>query len=69
VPVADVAGAFDIADFGDTVEVPGVGPVPLSVANACAWTWFCQPPPKGPDIHPNTAGYGVIADAFEEVLT
>jgi lysophospholipase L1-like esterase len=25
-------------------------------------------PTYGPDLHPNTAGYGVIADAFEEVL-
>src|SRR5712691_3289732 len=51
--VADVAGAFAISDFADQVELKGVGLVPLNVANACTWTWFCTPPPLGPDIHPN----------------
>jgi hypothetical protein len=30
----------------------------------CAWTWFCT---LG-DVHANTAGYGVIAQAFEQVV-
>ena len=29
---------------------------------------MCAPAPLGPDIHANTAGYGVIAKAFEAVL-
>jgi lysophospholipase L1-like esterase len=63
-PVADVETAFAIADVGDA---DGDG-VPDDVERACAWTWRCTPPPHGPDIHPNTAGYGVIAHAFEQVI-
>jgi lysophospholipase L1-like esterase len=52
VPVADVAGAFE----NDLL--------PNAAANVCAWTWFCSVQ----DTHPNAIGYGVIADAFLEVL-
>jgi lysophospholipase L1-like esterase len=67
--VADVAGPayFDIANFSDRVSTQW-GRVPVNVANACRWTWFCAEPPLGLDPHPNTTGYGVIADAFEAVL-
>jgi lysophospholipase L1-like esterase len=61
--VADVAGAFSTDDM--TTLVNGV---PLDVARICQWTWMCAPKPLGPDIHANTAGYGVIAKAFEAVL-
>jgi len=66
--VADVAGAFAISDFTDMVQLKGFGEVPLNVANTCNWTWFCTPPPLGPDIHATTDGYRVIAQAFEAVL-
>jgi lysophospholipase L1-like esterase len=46
-----------------------VGTFPASALNACQWTWMCAAPPLGPDIHPNTAGYGVIAQAFAEVVS
>src|SRR5204862_673949 len=49
--VADVAGAFHIADFD------AISGLPLNVALACQWTWFCTPPPLGPDVHANDAGY------------
>ena len=52
VPVADVAGAFHNDD------------PPLSAQLVCAWTWFCS----AGDVHPNTAGYGVIANEFLEVI-
>ena len=67
--VADVAGPayFNIADFGTRVRSRS-GVVPANVANACRWTWFCRRPPLGPDPHPNTRGYAVIADAFAAVL-
>ena len=52
VPVADVAGAFENGIYPD------------SALNVCAWTWVCS---LG-DLHPNTAGYRVIAQAFEEAL-
>jgi lysophospholipase L1-like esterase len=51
-PVADVAGAFE---NGNLVN---------AAAHVCAWTWFCT---LG-DVHANTAGYGVIAQAFEQVV-
>jgi lysophospholipase L1-like esterase len=57
--VADVAGAFSTDDM--TTIVNGL---PLDVVRICQWTWMCT----RADIHANTAGYGVIAKAFEAVL-
>jgi lysophospholipase L1-like esterase len=68
VPVADVAGAFEISNFEDRVRLPGFGRVPVNVARACTWTWMCAAPPAGPDIHANTAGYRVIARAFVQAI-
>ena len=62
-PVADVESAFSVTDF---TLVDGT---PLSVLRECQWTWICTPPPLGPDIHANSAGYGVIAQAFADQLT
>ncbi len=61
-PVADVETAFAVTDFTP------VNGTPLDVVRECEWTWICTPPPLGPDIHANTTGYGVIAQAFEQVL-
>jgi lysophospholipase L1-like esterase len=67
--VADVAGPgyFNIGDFDDLVRTRW-GVVPVNVANDCTWTWFCRRGPLGGDVHPNTKGYGVVADAFAAVL-
>jgi lysophospholipase L1-like esterase len=51
-PVADVAGAFENGNLLN------------AAAHVCAWTWFCT---YG-DLHPNTIGYGVIAQAFEQAV-
>jgi lysophospholipase L1-like esterase len=67
-PVADVQGAFRTQDFDDQATVPGLGTLPLNVALVCRWTWMCVPPPAGPNIHPNAAGYAVIAGAFLALL-
>jgi lysophospholipase L1-like esterase len=67
-PVADVESAFAVTDFTTLVDLKRVGPVPLSVFNACTLTWLCTPPPLGPDVHPNNAGYRVIAQAFATAL-
>jgi lysophospholipase L1-like esterase len=64
VRVADVSGAFHTSDFSHPVTVPGQGPLPRNVAAVCRWTWECAPPPRGPNEHPNQAGYQVIARAF-----
>jgi len=63
-PVADVESTFATGALGDA---DGDG-VPDDVEQVCAWTWRCAPPPHGPDIHPNTAGYEAIAHAFAAVL-
>lgn len=66
---ADVAGPeyFNIADFTHLVSTRW-GRVPVNVANACMWTWFCAGSGFEGDPHPNTTGYGIIADAFQAVL-
>lgn len=58
-PVAGVETAFSTTDF--TLQPDGL---PLNVERVCQWTWMCS---IG-DIHPNTIGFGVIAQAFEAVL-
>jgi lysophospholipase L1-like esterase len=64
VPVADVERAFRTSDF---TPVPGLN-VPLNVLLVLAWTWMGAAPPNGPDIHPNSLGYAVIAGAFAKRL-
>ena len=67
-PVADVESGFAVTDFTTLAELKGVGPVPLSVYNACTLTWICTDPPLGPDIHANNDGYRVMAEAFAAQL-
>jgi lysophospholipase L1-like esterase len=64
VRVADVAGAFRTTDFGSATAVPRLGRLPRNVAAVCAWTFICDRPPRGPNKHPDTAGYAAIARAF-----
>jgi lysophospholipase L1-like esterase len=64
VPVADVARAFRITDF----RLVPIVDVPASVFLELTWTWMSLPPPLGPDIHPNAAGYEVIAGAFVQAI-
>lgn len=58
VEVADVESAFSLTDL--TL----VGGTPVTVLRTCEWTWACAGPPVGFDIHANTDGYGIIAEAF-----
>jgi lysophospholipase L1-like esterase len=64
---ADVAGAFDTYDTTDTVPWEGQQ-IPVNVARVCSWTWACQTPPSGPNIHANKNGYQVIANAFAAAI-
>jgi lysophospholipase L1-like esterase len=64
---ADVAGAFDTYDSTDTVTWEGQQ-IPIDVSRVCSWTWACQTPPSGPNIHANKNGYAVIAGAFAEAI-
>jgi lysophospholipase L1-like esterase len=65
--VADVSSAFRTDDFTDQATLPGVGQVPVNVANICAYTFECTPPPVGPNIHPQDSGYRVMAEAVTRV--
>ncbi len=65
IPVADVASAYRINDF---TIVPVLN-LPRNVLLELTWTWIGAPAPFGPDIHPNTLGYAVIAGAFVEKIT
>jgi hypothetical protein len=64
---ADVAGAFDTYDSTQTVTWENQQ-IPLNVARVCSWTWACQTPPSGPNIHANKNGYEEIAQAFTTVI-
>jgi lysophospholipase L1-like esterase len=58
--VADVEGAFATTDLATTTALAGVGEVPLAVGRICTLTWMCT----RQDIHPTSAGYALIAQAF-----
>ena len=62
VPAADVAQAFRTYNF---LPVPGEN-VPVNVFLTLAWTYMGASPP---DIHPNAAGYAIIASAFAAKIT
>jgi len=62
--VADVFTAFQSTNFKTKVTLPAFGKVPLSVGLLCSYTWNCVAPPRGPNIHANILGYGVIANTF-----
>jgi lysophospholipase L1-like esterase len=66
--VADVPRAFSSNELAAVEPVAGLGPQPVAVARICRWTWMCAPAPRGPDIHPNTSGYRVIARELGRVL-
>lgn len=67
IPMANVADSF--ADrFRTRAHVAGFGTVSANIAQACNLTWMCQPFPYGPNLHPNDAGYQVIARSIAAVL-
>jgi lysophospholipase L1-like esterase len=68
IPVADVSGSFDTADFTPLVPLTPTVEAPLNVVRICQWTWMCAPAPVGPNIHANAAGYRVIAATFESMI-
>ena len=67
VSMATVGAAFDSRDV-ERVHMSGAGRVPENVASTCQLTWMCEPPPYGPNLHPNDAGYAMIASAIESEL-
>jgi lysophospholipase L1-like esterase len=65
--VADVAKIFRIDDFEHRIRVRGRGWIPVNVALACRWTWFCSSKAPG-DPHANRTGYRRIAHMFAKEL-
>ena len=69
VPVANVAAAFHTYAALPLLVYAGHR-LPANVVYVCRWTWMC--PTSGSsshaDIHATTAGYRVIAAAFERIL-
>ncbi|HWS83272.1 MAG TPA: SGNH/GDSL hydrolase family protein [Ktedonobacteraceae bacterium] len=58
--------AHDVGNFDVLVNIfKAFGGAAVPNPNICTDTWVCSPPP-GPDIHPTTAGYQVIANALEK---
>jgi lysophospholipase L1-like esterase len=68
IPFANVGDAFKLESTAP-VALSGSGTEPENVAEVCLLTWMCQPPPLGPNIHPNDAGYQTIATAIEDEIT
>lgn len=68
VKIADVYSSFRTPDMTDKIRVPGIGTVPEDVGLLCEWTWMCTPAPRGPNVHANVIGYGVIARTFFATL-
>lgn len=68
VVIADVAGAFASSSFEEVVTIAGGERVPLNVARIYEWTWMGAGGPRGPDVHPNAAGYRAITGAFERAV-
>jgi lysophospholipase L1-like esterase len=67
--VANVDTAFRSYDLSSTSSLAGYpGRVPVAVADVCRLTWMCAAPPRGPNIHANDAGYGLIARTFASAL-
>jgi lysophospholipase L1-like esterase len=70
IAMADVYAAFESDDFTNMVESslrPPNNVLPVSVANICSFTYMCDADPVGPDIHPNNAGYSLIAETMSQL--
>ena len=65
--IADTFAAFKTTQTTPTTTVNGQ-PMPVAVAQICAYTFMCRRPPVGPDIHPNDAGYASIATTIAKRL-
>lgn len=70
ISMANVYAAFESDDFV-TMTASSLPPpndmLPVSVANICAFTYMCDAPPVGPDIHANVAGYSLIANTLADL--
>lgn len=67
VRIANLPATFKNDDSA-LVTLDNVGAIPENVEEVCQLTWMCQPPPFGPDDHPNNEGYMAIAEAIADNL-
>jgi lysophospholipase L1-like esterase len=65
--LADIFTAFKTTQVTQTTTVNG-NPMPVAVAQICAYTFMCRPAPVGPNIHPTDAGYAAMATTAGKVL-
>ncbi len=65
--VADVARTYRTDDMTRSASLTG-DQLPVAVARICQWTWMCAPPPTGPNLHANRAGYRAMAQTFALAL-
>ena len=69
--MADVYVAFESDDFSTMVSStlpPPNDTLPINVANICTFTYMCNDPPVGPDIHATVAGYSLIAETLAAAI-
>jgi lysophospholipase L1-like esterase len=62
--MADSDAVWHTDDLSTMVPLSPYGTVPLNVAEICTFTYMCS---QG-NIHPNRAGYALIAEAFLKAL-
>jgi lysophospholipase L1-like esterase len=67
IPVADVASAFSLG-ASHSANLHKISDSTPQSSAVCTLTWMCVPAPFGPNVHPDDAGYRVIAKAIEAVL-
>ena len=61
----DVTAAFGgYGSLTQTTSLAPYGKIPVPAAKICTLTYFCE----FQDIHPRTAGYGIIADLIDALL-
>jgi lysophospholipase L1-like esterase len=66
--IAHVDTAFRTYDLTAGAGSSAESALPPAVTEICRLTWMCAPPPVGPNIHPDQAGYALIAHAFAEAF-
>lgn len=62
---ADVGGRATLVDVFSAFADPAAGNVVAPVSHLCAYTWVCG---KDKNIHPNQAGYAIMASAIEHTV-
>jgi lysophospholipase L1-like esterase len=65
---AEVSAVFETDDAARVRVADADAKLPRSLVVLCAYTYLCTAKPRGPNIHPNAAGYRAIAKAYEQQI-